>query len=95
MLIKNTILFLWASLVASTIGIYFLVKKRCPSCHVSLPLSSHTATDLAHHIFMFSIHDFMDVNTFSVKNVMKCCIGYREQEMKRLLQVQAVADREK
>lgn len=86
---------------------------RCPSCHVSLPLSSHTTTDLARHIFMLSIRDFMDVNTFSVKNAMKCCIGfltsddrmipfctyntigYREQEMKRLLQAQAVTDREK
>jgi uncharacterized radical SAM superfamily Fe-S cluster-containing enzyme len=50
--------------------------ERCPSCHVSLPLGQHTTTDLARHVFMLSIRDFMDPYTFSVKNAMKCCIGF-------------------
>jgi len=49
---------------------------RCPSCHVSLPLSQHSSTDLARHVFMLSVRDFMDTDTFSVKNAMKCCIGF-------------------
>lgn len=50
--------------------------ERCPSCHVSLPLSEHPTPDLARHVFMLSIRDFMDTNTFSVKNAMKCCVGF-------------------
>jgi uncharacterized radical SAM superfamily Fe-S cluster-containing enzyme len=50
--------------------------ERCPSCHVSLPLSNHPSSDLARHVFMLSIRDFMDTNTFSVKNAMKCCVGF-------------------
>ncbi|MGC1377654.1 MAG: radical SAM protein [Anaerolineales bacterium] len=50
--------------------------ERCPSCHVSLPLSQHPSPDLARHVFMLSIRDFMDPYTFSIKNAMKCCIGF-------------------
>ena len=49
---------------------------RCAACHASLPLSAHTARDLARHIFMINTRDFMDPWTFNVKNVMKCCVEF-------------------
>ncbi|HLE28562.1 MAG TPA: radical SAM protein [Anaerolineales bacterium] len=50
--------------------------SRCPSCHSHLPLDAHTPRDLARHIFMVNTRDFMDPWTFSVKNVMKCCVEF-------------------
>jgi hypothetical protein len=51
-------------------------KSRCPSCHSDLPLSAHAPRDLARHIFMINTRDFMDPWTFTIKNVMKCCIEF-------------------
>jgi len=50
--------------------------SRCPSCHSHLPLAAHAPRDLARHIFMVNTRDFMDPWTFSVKNVMKCCVEF-------------------
>jgi uncharacterized radical SAM superfamily Fe-S cluster-containing enzyme len=49
---------------------------RCSACHAGLPLSSHSSTDLARHVFMVNTRDFMDPWTFNVKNVMKCCVEF-------------------
>lgn len=43
----------------------------CASCGLDLDL---LATNLAERIFMITIRDFMDVYTFNVKSVMKCCV---------------------
>lgn len=48
----------------------------CSACQASMPLSRHSTRDLGRHIFMINVRDFMDPWTFSVKNVMKCCIGF-------------------
>lgn len=50
--------------------------ERCTACHERLPLSAHTPRDLARHIFFVNCRDFMDPYTFSVKNVMKCCVEF-------------------
>jgi uncharacterized radical SAM superfamily Fe-S cluster-containing enzyme len=52
-----------------------LSAARCTSCHAHLPISQHTPRDLARHIFMINIRDFMDPWTFSMKNAMKCCVN--------------------
>lgn len=44
----------------------------CASCDLGLDLG---VRDLADRIFMITIKDFMDAYTFSVKNVMKCCVA--------------------
>jgi 7,8-dihydro-6-hydroxymethylpterin dimethyltransferase len=49
---------------------------RCTACRSSLPLSAHVPRDLARHVFMVNTRDFMDPWTFSVKNVMKCCVEF-------------------
>ncbi len=49
---------------------------RCTACHEHLPLSAHTPRDLARHIFFINCRDFMDPYTFSIKNVMKCCVEF-------------------
>jgi len=48
----------------------------CTACQSHYPLSKHSSRDLARHIFMISIRDFMDPWTFNVKNVMKCCVEF-------------------
>jgi uncharacterized radical SAM superfamily Fe-S cluster-containing enzyme len=50
--------------------------ERCTACRSSLPLSAHVPRDLARHVFMVNTRDFMDPWTFSVKNVMKCCVEF-------------------
>lgn len=50
--------------------------QRCSSCHSHLPLSQHAPRDLARHIFMLNVRDFMDPWTFNVKNAMKCCVEF-------------------
>jgi uncharacterized radical SAM superfamily Fe-S cluster-containing enzyme len=49
---------------------------RCNACHSHLPLSAHAPRDLARHVFMLNVRDFMDPYTFNVKNVMKCCLEF-------------------
>lgn len=51
-------------------------EQRCSACQTHIPLSSHTPQDMTRHVFMISIRDFADAYTFSLKNVMKCCIGF-------------------
>jgi uncharacterized radical SAM superfamily Fe-S cluster-containing enzyme len=51
-------------------------EERCAACREHLPLSNHTPRDLARHIFFVNCRDFMDPYTFSVKNVMKCCVEF-------------------
>ena len=53
-----------------------VAAARCASCHSHLPLSAHAPRDLAKHVFMINTRDFMDPWTFSVKNVMKCCVEF-------------------
>jgi hypothetical protein len=53
-----------------------VAAARCASCHSHLPLSAHAPRDLAKHVFMVNTRDFMDPWTFSVKNVMKCCVEF-------------------
>jgi hypothetical protein len=53
-----------------------LTANRCIACHSHLPLSSHSPRDLARHIFMINVRDFMDPWTFNQKNVMKCCVEF-------------------
>jgi uncharacterized radical SAM superfamily Fe-S cluster-containing enzyme len=48
---------------------------RCTSCQSSLPISEHTPRDLAKHIFMITSRDFMDLSTFNINEIVKCCIG--------------------
>lgn len=50
--------------------------EKCDACRMALPLDAHVPRDLARHIFMVSTRDFMDPWTFSVKNVMKCCVEF-------------------
>ncbi len=50
--------------------------ERCSACHAHLPLSAHAPRDLARHVFMLNVRDFMDPWTFNVKNVMKCCLEF-------------------
>ncbi len=50
--------------------------QRCTSCHSHLPLSQHAPRDLARHVFMLNVRDFMDPWTFNVKNAMKCCVEF-------------------
>jgi hypothetical protein len=50
--------------------------ERCTACQSHLPLSSHAPRDLARHVFMLNVRDFMDPWTFNVKNVMKCCLEF-------------------
>jgi hypothetical protein len=49
--------------------------QRCASCRVGLPLSAHKPLDLARHVFMISVRDFMDPWTFDVRDIHKCCIA--------------------
>jgi uncharacterized radical SAM superfamily Fe-S cluster-containing enzyme len=49
---------------------------RCAACHSHLPLSQHAPRDLARHVFMLNVRDFMDPWTFNVKNAMKCCLEF-------------------
>jgi len=49
---------------------------RCEACRSALPLGAHVPRDLARHVFMVNTRDFMDPWTFSVKNVMKCCVEF-------------------
>ncbi|MEK7328129.1 MAG: radical SAM protein, partial [Chloroflexota bacterium] len=49
---------------------------RCTACHSHLPLSQHAPRDLARHVFMLNVRDFMDPWTFNVKNAMKCCLEF-------------------
>ena len=53
-----------------------LAGAKGASCHNHLPLSAHAPRDLAKHVFMVNTRDFMDAWTFSVKNVMKCCVEF-------------------
>ncbi len=46
---------------------------RCPACQAQMPLGTHSPTDLARHIFMISVREFMDAWTFDVQDVMRCC----------------------
>ena len=50
-------------------------SQRCASCRVGLPLSAHKPLDLARHVFMISVRDFMDPWTFDVRDIHKCCIA--------------------
>jgi uncharacterized radical SAM superfamily Fe-S cluster-containing enzyme len=51
-------------------------EQRCLACQTQIPLSGHSPQDMSRHVFMVSIRDFADAYTFSLKNVMKCCIGF-------------------
>jgi uncharacterized radical SAM superfamily Fe-S cluster-containing enzyme len=51
-------------------------EERCSACRAQIPLGSHSLNDFNRHIFMVNIRDFADAWTFSMKNVMKCCIGF-------------------
>lgn len=51
-------------------------ETRCPACRAQVPLGSHSLTELNRHIFMVHIRDFADAWTFSLKNIMKCCLGF-------------------
>ena len=44
--------------------------------HAHLPLAAHAPRDLARHVFMLNVRDFMDPYTFNIKNVMKCCLEF-------------------
>lgn len=50
--------------------------ERCSACQANQPLSSHDLHDLARHVFMVNVRDFLDPWTFNVKSVMKCCIEF-------------------
>jgi uncharacterized radical SAM superfamily Fe-S cluster-containing enzyme len=52
------------------------MADKCTACHAHLPLSRHGLRDLSRHVFMVNTRDFMDPYTFSVKNVMKCCVEF-------------------
>ncbi len=43
----------------------------CASCNIDLSVGGH---DLAKHIFVVSVKDFMDAYTFDIKKLMKCCV---------------------
>jgi 7,8-dihydro-6-hydroxymethylpterin dimethyltransferase len=50
-------------------------SQRCISCRLGLPISQHKPLDLARHVFMISVRDFMDPWTFDVRDIHRCCIG--------------------
>ena len=57
-------------------GRHSRTQERCPACRAGMPLAGHSPGDMNRHIFMVNVRDFADAWTFSLKNVMKCCIGF-------------------
>lgn len=50
--------------------------EGCNACRAHLPLGKYRPRDISSHVFMVNIRDFMDPWTFTMKNMMKCCVQF-------------------